>query len=98
MADLGFEIDVREMPANWPTGFVPLGKAQPYEKPPTDIGGAVYHLDPGLVTWAYELTENVKLEDTETMRNARAHYYGYPGASLQRFGNLCKSHTPMAVI
>jgi purine nucleoside permease len=78
--DLGFEIDARETPADWPTGFIPLGKAHPYEEPATDIGGAVYHLDPGLVTWAYELTKNVKLEDTDTMRNARALYAGYRAA------------------
>jgi purine nucleoside permease len=68
--DLGFEIDAREIPAGWPTGFIPLGKAQPYEGPATEIGGAVYHLDPGLATWAYEMTKNVKLEDTEIMRIA----------------------------
>jgi purine nucleoside permease len=40
--DLGFEIDAREIPAGWPTGFIPLGKAQSYEEPASDIGGAVY--------------------------------------------------------
>src|SRR6266404_9825497 len=65
--DLGFEIDAREIPASWPTGFIPFGKAQPYEEPASDIGGAVYHLDPGLVAWAYRLTLNVELEDTEAM-------------------------------
>ncbi len=40
--DLGFEIDAREIPAAWPTGFVPLGKAFPYEEPVNlDIGGPV---------------------------------------------------------
>ena len=78
--DLGFEIDAREIPAGWPTGFIPLGKAQPYEEPATDIGGAVYHLNPKLVDWAYELTKNVKLEDTEIMRTARALYVGYSAA------------------
>ena len=32
--DLAHEIDAREMPADWPTGYVPLGKTKPYEKPP----------------------------------------------------------------
>jgi purine nucleoside permease len=35
--DLGFEIDAREIPAGWPTGFIPLGRAHPYEEPATDI-------------------------------------------------------------
>jgi purine nucleoside permease len=79
--DLGFEIDAREIPAAWSTGFVPLGKALPYEEPVTsDIGGPVYHLDPGLVAWAYDLTHDVDLEDNEALRNARAPYAGYPAA------------------
>jgi purine nucleoside permease len=79
--DLGFEIDAREMPAAWPTGFVPLGKALPYEEPVNpDIGGPVYHLDPGLVAWADGLTRNVKLEDTAALQTARALYADYPAA------------------
>jgi purine nucleoside permease len=32
-SDLGFELDAREKPAEWSTGFIPLGKAVPYEEP-----------------------------------------------------------------
>jgi purine nucleoside permease len=80
--DLGFELDAREIPTGWPTGFIPLGKATPYEEPATDIGGAVYHLDPGLVAWAYSLTKTVKLEDTEALQQVRALYPGYPAAQM----------------
>jgi len=81
--DLGFEIDAREIPADWPTGFIPLGKALPYEEPVNaDIGGPVYHLDPGLVAWAYGLTRSVKLEDTGVMQKARALYVGYSAAQV----------------
>jgi purine nucleoside permease len=81
--DLGFEIDPREMPIDWPTGFVPLGKMQPYEQPMTaSIGGPVYHLEPGLVAWAFELTKAVKLDDTEALKTARAPYVGYPAAQM----------------
>ena len=31
--DLAHEIDAREMPKEWPTGYVPLGKSTPYEQP-----------------------------------------------------------------
>src|ERR1700686_1242282 len=31
--DLGHEIDAREIPADWKTGYVPLRKSVPYEKP-----------------------------------------------------------------
>ncbi len=81
--DLAFEIDAREIPAAWPTGLIPLGKTAPYEEPvDAEIGGPVYHLDPGLVAWAYDLTRNIEVDDTEAMRNARALYAGYPAAQM----------------
>jgi purine nucleoside permease len=30
--DLAYEIDARQIPADWPTGYVPLGKGNPYEE------------------------------------------------------------------
>jgi purine nucleoside permease len=79
--DLGFEIDAREIPPAWPTGFVPLGKTRPYEEPATaGDGGAVYRLDPGLVVWAHELTQTVALGDTAVLAKARAPYIGYSAA------------------
>src|SRR6201995_101009 len=33
--DLAYEIDAREIPADWPTGFVPLSKTAPYQQPRT---------------------------------------------------------------
>jgi purine nucleoside permease len=81
--DLGFEIDAREIPADWSTGFIPLGKMQPYEQPVNaGSGGTAYRLDPGLVSWAYHLTRATKLEDGESLRLVRAPYIGYPAAKL----------------
>ena len=31
--DLAFEIDAREIPPDWPTGYLPLGKKRPYVRP-----------------------------------------------------------------
>ena len=46
--DLSFEIDARQIPANWPTGYVPLRKATPYEQPVASEGyGEVYTLNTG---------------------------------------------------
>ncbi|HXP86196.1 MAG TPA: purine nucleoside permease [Bryobacteraceae bacterium] len=73
--DLGYEIDAREIPADWPTGFVPLGKSVPYEQPKSGPDrGEAYHLNPALVDWAFHLTEHVALADSEPMRNDRARY------------------------
>src|SRR6204780_4013095 len=59
--DLAYEIDGREIPADWPTGFVPLGKITPYQQPRTEDRGEMYHLNPKLVDWAFHLTEHVDL-------------------------------------
>jgi purine nucleoside permease len=73
--DLGHEIDAREIPADWKTGYVPLRKSKPYEMPlrvPSE--GEAYHLDAGLVEWAYQLSRNVVLADTDTIRARREKY------------------------
>src|ERR1700676_679697 len=36
-ADLAHEIDAREIPADWKTGYVPLRKSVPYEKPRQEL-------------------------------------------------------------
>ncbi len=78
--DLGHEIDAREMPAGWPTGHLPLRKKAPYELPVAAPEGQVFHLDPALVDWAYRLTKDTELADSEPLRRHRALYTGYPAA------------------
>ncbi len=72
--DLAHEIDAREIPADWKTGYVPLRKSTPYETPRPPDEGEAYHLNAALVEWAYRLTKDVKLDDTEAMRNRREQY------------------------
>ncbi|MHB1022311.1 MAG: purine nucleoside permease [Acidobacteriaceae bacterium] len=74
--DLAHEIDAREIPRDWKTGYVPLRKSVPYEEPRTDENGIVFHLDPKLVDWAYNLTKNVPLPDNPEMRARRMQYDG----------------------
>jgi len=78
--DLGHEIDPREAPAGWPTGHIPLRKKAPYEQPLVLSEGQVFHLDPALVDWAYRLTKDTPLADSEALRRHRALYVGYPCA------------------
>jgi purine nucleoside permease len=78
--DLGHEIDVREAPAGWTTGHIPLRKKAPFEQPVVAPEGQVFHLDPGLVEWAYLLTRDTVLPDSEALRRHRALYVGYPAA------------------
>lgn len=84
--DIGYEIDAREIPADWPTGFVPLRKATPYEQPvKPQLDGEAYTLNQDLVDWAYQLTKNVILADTEHMRDTRMLYTGFPNATKPPF-------------
>ena len=79
--DIAYEIDAREIPADWPTGMVPLRKLRPYEQPVrTDLEGELYTLNPALVGWAYRLTKDVALADTPAIRTARARFAGFPNA------------------
>jgi purine nucleoside permease len=72
--DLAREIDAREIPSNWKTGYLPLRGSVPYQQPLDTGEGEVYRLDPGLVDWAFHLTANVKLYDSDAMRTARNQY------------------------
>ena len=95
--DLGHEIDPREAPADWSTGYVPLRRSKPYEQPlVTDDSSQVFHLDAGVVNWAYELTKNVKLVDTEGMADRRRKFPGFPNAQRPPFvlkGDTLSSET-----
>lgn len=86
--DLGHEIDAREIPAGWPTGYVPLRKSSPYEKPrlPADsLSDQVYTLDAGLVEWAYQLTKDTPLADDPAMKARREAYTDHPAARRPPF-------------
>jgi len=79
--DLGYEIDAREIPKEWPTGMVPLRKTRPYEQPlRAELEGEAYTLNQKLVDWAFELTRSVRLDDSEKMQTSRARFHGFPNA------------------
>jgi purine nucleoside permease len=94
--DLAFEIDARQIPGSWPTGYVPLRKGTPYELPVNDDYGEVYTLNQGLVGWAFRLTKDVTLADSETLRKSRARFAGFPNALKPPFvarGDVMASST-----
>jgi purine nucleoside permease len=79
--DLAFEIDARQIPESWPTGYVPLRKQMPYEQPVrTDLEGEIYTLNPELVNWAFRLTHDVPLADSDALRKSRARFEGFANA------------------
>src|ERR1700730_1025353 len=74
--DLAHEIDAPEIPKEWSTGYVPLGKSTPYEQPRTarfGDDGNVYHLNTALVDWAFALTKDTPLPDTPQIKEGRMH-------------------------
>jgi purine nucleoside permease len=83
--DLAHEIDAREIPLDWKTGYVPLRRSKPYELPLREPNeGEMYHLDSGLVDWAYQLTKSVPLADTPGIR-ARREQFDQPNARKPPF-------------
>lgn len=79
--DLSHEIDAREIPEEWPTGYLPLRNTKPYAQPiPENNEGAVKQLNPGLVEWAYQLTKDIELPDNEKIAEMRAKYTEHPNA------------------
>jgi len=84
--DLGYEIDAREIPKDWPTGMVPLRKTTPYEQPVRpELEGEAYTLNKTLVDWAFQLTRSVNLGDSEKLQLSRARFQGFPNAMRPPF-------------
>lgn len=75
-ADLAYEVDGREIPPDWSTGFLPLRKTKPFEQPAAPGENQVFALNPALTLWAFNLTRSVPLEDSEKLREARSHFDG----------------------
>ena len=79
--DLGYEIDAREMPSDWSTGYIPLRKAKPFETPAAPLDGQMYALNGELADWAFNLTRNTTLADSDRLKEVRSHF---EGAAAQR--------------
>lgn len=94
--DLAHQIDAREIPDDWTSGYFPLFTTDPLLQnqviDPNQINrhgqssnGEVYQLNPKLTDWAYALTKNVKLNDYPVMQSLRDKYMGYPNAQKPPF-------------
>jgi purine nucleoside permease len=84
--DISYEIDARDIPPDWPTGYVPLRKSRPYEQPVRrELEGELYTLNPLLVGWAFRLTKDIPLADTPAIRTARARFTGFPNSQKPPF-------------
>jgi purine nucleoside permease len=82
--DLSQEIDARQIPADWSTGYVPLGRSSPYQRPHQRFNSngvqQVYRLNASLADFAFGLTADVVLPDDTNLQQVRTGYPTYPNA------------------
>jgi purine nucleoside permease len=83
--DLAHEIDPREMPKGWTTGYFARDTRKPYDPKRPPSTGEIFHLNPGIVTWAYEKSRAVALPDSEALARERSLYKGFPNAQKPPF-------------
>jgi purine nucleoside permease len=83
--DLAHEIDAREIPADWTTGYFARFTRKPYDPQKPEPTGEMFRVNPALTEWAYQLTRNVKLDDTPALQKTRAMFKGYPNAQKPPF-------------
>lgn len=80
--DYAHEIDAREIPDDWSTGYFPLFSKGPYDPNKPTAQSEVFKLNTDLTEWAFQLTKNTKLTDNEAMKLSREHYQSFPKALL----------------
>ncbi len=95
-----FEIDSREIPADWPVGLVAIGATRPgqgsanVDSVPAagasqdssgGVGTVAFTLNPSLVAWAYALTKDVPIPDSAPLRAFGSRFEGYPVAHQAPF-------------
>jgi purine nucleoside permease/predicted cupin superfamily sugar epimerase len=91
--DLAHEVDARDMPQDWQTGYFPLFQQQKLTVSEQDDAntyrdspnGEVYKLNQDLSNWAYALTKDTQLNDYPGMQELRAKYVNYPNAQKPPF-------------
>jgi purine nucleoside permease len=71
---LQWELDAREAPAGWPSGYLGINTRSPSEKPPLDYRTEVFQLNEALVRRAYALSRDQTLTDSDAARRYRALY------------------------
>jgi len=74
--DLAYEIDAREIPPGWSTGYIPLRKKQPFESPAEPLPGQVFALNSALAQWAFNLTRGVDISDSDKLKQIRSNFDG----------------------
>ncbi len=83
--DLGHEIDAREIPEDWDTGFFARYTKFPYDPARPKPTGEMFKANAGLRDWAFELTKDAPLVDPAALAATRALYTEHPNARKPPF-------------
>ncbi|WP_320819955.1 purine nucleoside permease [Thalassolituus sp.] len=83
--DLAHEIDPREMPADWETGYFARYTKKPYDPNKPAPTGEMLQLNPELTNWAFDLTKDMVLPDFESLDETRKLYVNHPNAQRKPF-------------
>ncbi|WP_158812668.1 purine nucleoside permease [Methylocapsa sp. S129] len=75
------EIDAREMPSDWSTGYLTIGAGAPGRKADLRYGSEIYRLNEDLLQAAFKLTKDAGLSDGDAAKAYRARYESGPAAS-----------------
>lgn len=76
LVDFGiqWEIDARELPPGWKTGYLGIFSKSPEEKPELEYRTEVFQLNGDLANAAFALSRNVTLADAQQAQTTRAKY------------------------
>lgn len=69
-----WELDSRDAPKDWPTGYLGINTKGPNEKPPLDYKTEVFELNPKLQAKAYALSRGVSLSESKESAAWRLKY------------------------
>jgi len=83
---LAHEIDAREIPDDWKTGYTPLRSPRPYDRNGEPVNPSqFFKLNEDLLQWAYHLTKDIPLLDRPELEHRRAEYVVFPNAQKKPF-------------
>ena len=83
--DLAHEIDAREKPEDWDTGYFARYTHGPWDPNRPEPTGELFVANPALADWAFELTKDIVLPDDASIAEARSHYVNHPNAQRPPF-------------
>lgn len=83
--DLAHEIDAREKPADWETGYFARYTKKPYDPNKPAPTGEMYEVNHELTEWAFQLTKGIQLPDIASLEATRSRYVNHPNAQRKPF-------------